>query len=86
MNTEKMTQKEFDALLNYSCSNPTRLSIGKRWKRAKYYYNQTKNAKDWWLCEIFPHQKDPENYVTIKQSRIEILTVDEELIRNRLYS
>lgn len=42
METTYLTQKEFDGLLEYSTSIPTGTTIGKKWKRHRYYF---KNAK-----------------------------------------
>jgi hypothetical protein len=45
METTYLTQKEFDTLLEYSTSIPTGTTIGKRWKRHRYYFKNTKGAK-----------------------------------------
>jgi hypothetical protein len=46
MDITLLTQKEFDALPEYSRSNPTGTTVGKKWKR--------KVKDSWYLCEYIP--------------------------------
>lgn len=55
MNITLMSQEDFDALPNYSCSLPTGTTIGKRWKRRKDYYDE---SKGWLLGEYIPSDQD----------------------------
>lgn len=71
--TYVLTQKEFDALPEYSCSIPTGQSIGKEWKRKNNYYD---SSKGWILGEYVEHS-DPEKF-GIAWANIEI----EEKINN----
>lgn len=59
-----LTQKEFDNLLEYSCSLPTGTTIGKKWKKGWPYYKPT----EWYLCEYIKHD-DPDK-VGISYKRI----------------
>lgn len=67
--TVKLTQGEFDALPEYTCSNPTGTVIGKRWKRA------TKDG--WFLCE-YVGCNEP-GYIDITKKHIAILTEMKEV-------
>lgn len=67
-----MTEAEFDALLEYSCSFPTEEAVGKRWKRNANAYQQAcshlhlfdgtpePSGPDWWLGEyvLMPRRAD----------------------------
>lgn len=48
MKTISLSQKEFDALPEYSCTLPTGTTIGKRWKRGWPYQEP---RTDWYLGE-----------------------------------
>lgn len=48
--TVVMPRAEFAALLDYSCSLPTGVVIGKRWRRKKDYYDE---SKGWLLGEYY---------------------------------
>jgi len=50
-----MTQREFDELLNYSCSLPTGVILGKQWKR-RYPYTGEPHA--WYLGTYEEHPTD----------------------------
>lgn len=67
-----LTRKEFDELLDYSCSLPTGTTIGKRWKRNNNAYRRPLcshlhvfdgtrepdfQGPDWWMGE---YALDPE--------------------------
>ncbi len=57
--TEKISRKAFNKLLEYSCSLPTRTTIGKVWKKDRNFGSNT-NVKDWLICEfITDPQGDP---------------------------
>lgn len=49
MQTIELTGEEFAELPNYSCSVPTGVIPGKRWKRAKKYDDQDMTRVDKWL-------------------------------------
>jgi hypothetical protein len=65
-----LSKREFEALLDYSCSLPTGTTIGKRWKRSDVYSRekmaiarQERRALElwelnWWMGEYIP-DKDP---------------------------
>ncbi len=84
--SERLTQKEFNSLRNYSCSNPSGLPIGKVWRRAKNYYRQTDDVQDWLHCRVVPDPGGQTGYVGIEIREIVLLDATEEMIRNRLYS
>jgi hypothetical protein len=63
METIGLSRKEFDALPEYSFSNPTGTIIGKRWKR--------RSEDRWFFCE-YTRSNDPE-YVLVKIKAIIIL-------------
>lgn len=52
-----LTKYEFDILPNYSCSLPTGIVLGKRWKRAVHYHRQ--KPTDEWLMGEYAEHKDP---------------------------
>lgn len=54
--TITLTKTEFDELLDYSCSNPSGTTIGKRWKRRSDYHDETKG---WYMGEYIEHP-DPD--------------------------
>lgn len=51
-----VTEREFRELPEYSCSLPTGQTIGKKWKRQKDYYDE---SKGWLMGEYIP-DPDPE--------------------------
>jgi hypothetical protein len=61
-----LSRKEFDALPEYSFSNPTGVIIGKQWKR--------KSEDRWFLCE-YVLSDDPEYALT----KINLIIVLEEI-------
>ena len=63
-----MTQEEFNNLLDYSCSLPTGVIIGKKWKRRKHYGDE---SKGWLLGEYLKHDTE-ENKISIRWSEITI--------------
>lgn len=69
-----LTRKQFDALLEYSCSLPTGTTIGKQWKCRRPYIDDG-NPPDWYLGE-YVEDPNPEyrqkGYVGIKWRKIEI--------------
>lgn len=50
--TAVVDAEAFAALYDYSCSVPTGTTIGKRWKRRRDYYDETKG---WVLGEYAAH-------------------------------
>lgn len=53
--TIELTDAEFEALPEYSCSIPTGVIIGKRWKRGEPFATPTR----WYVGEYAPHPTDP---------------------------
>ena len=51
-----LTEQEFDELLEYSCTVPTGVYIGKQWKRKVDYYDV---SKGWLLGEYVQHKDLP---------------------------
>ena len=49
-----ISQQELDDLPEYSCSIPTGVVVGKRWKRAKNYYDRSKGWVVGEYCEDNP--------------------------------
>jgi len=64
METIGLSRKEFDALPEYSLSNPTGVIIGKQWKR--------KSEDKWFLCE-YVHAPGDRYHALIKIKSIIIL-------------
>lgn len=54
-----MTLREFDDLLEYSCSMPTGVRDGKRWKRREPYMIQNPDFPTWWMGE-YVDRGDPD--------------------------
>lgn len=73
LDTVVMPKKEFDDLLDYSCSYPTGTTLGKEWKRRKNYY---KEELGWWLCEYI--ESDIPGRVGIAYAHLEIEGVDND--------
>lgn len=69
-----LTYKEWEALPTYTCSEPTGLTIGRRWKRAYTgrgsSFHDTPWSERWWLCEVFP-DPDPA-YVQTRRREIHV--------------
>lgn len=64
-----LTQKQFDALLEYSCSQPTGVFDGKQWKCNVNAFNG--HPAKWFLCE-YVDDGDPRGYATT----VRLITVD----------
>lgn len=62
-----LSDEEFDALLEYSTTIPTGVTVGKQWKRQLYY---GKYRSEWVRAEYVPDKEDPENYVGIDWVKI----------------
>ncbi len=79
----RLSRKEFEDLMNYSCSLPTAFVPGKRWRRAKNYYDQDLTDPSKWLIgeDCYNESGDP----VARWHEVHILTENEELIRKRLY-
>jgi len=58
-----LTKKQFDELLEYSCSLPTGTTIGKQWKKGVPY----NNPKTWYLCEYVKHEGESKVGITYKK-------------------
>lgn len=63
----RLTQQEFDELLDYSCSIPTGTIIGKKWKRRNDYHDE---SKGWMMGEYIQDPKGREDMVGIEWSDI----------------
>lgn len=80
-----LTQRELDALPEYSCSTPTGTRIGKRWKRNKNAYPALAGKPpEWWQGEYYElPESDPDKVVRgveqigIRWSRILVEAADE---------
>jgi hypothetical protein len=70
-----MTQREFDGLLEYSCSVPTGQSIGKRWKVDRWFGSKLKNGPRWWMGEYSRDFKDGRGVEMVEMVFREILIV-----------
>ena len=68
MRVRMIIQRELDALLDYSCSIPTRCTIGKVWKRRVNYRDE---SKGWLMGEYV--ESNGSGRVGIKWSRIVVL-------------
>lgn len=73
-----MSQTEFDSLLEYSSSNPTRLEVGMRWKRkVRYRSKEDGILTQWYLCWV---EADPSSsnttYVYTKSVKIREVVPD----------
>jgi hypothetical protein len=66
--TVELTDAEFDALPEYSCSLPTGPRIGFRFKRGEPYGNPT----CWYLAEVAPDPYGDPRYVSFRWSRIAV--------------
>ena len=71
METVYLSQKEFDELLDYSCSVPTGQTIGKRWRCRNDYYDA---SRGWLMGEYIPDPNDEPGWVAIKWRKIVIGT------------
>jgi hypothetical protein len=73
-----MTQATFDALREYSCSQPTGVYPGKMWKRHNGLYDPRCRPADrhWLLCWYDVSEKGPE-YCSTKFRRIIVIDGDE---------
>ncbi len=67
LETVLMTQKAFDDLLEYSCSNPTGTTIGKQWKMG---WGRPDGPLTWYLCEYVDIEE--EGHVGILRKTIQI--------------
>jgi hypothetical protein len=57
----ELTQAEFDALPEYSCSIPTTSSrvdnVGRRWKRDQNAFGRGPDTPNWWMGEFIPDDR-----------------------------
>ena len=84
--TIEMTSAELVALPEYSCSSPTGVRIGKRWRHNTNAFRPPVRATicgvdfvvpwpaEWWLCE-YAESKKP-GYVDIKSARVRIVDAE----------
>jgi hypothetical protein len=76
-----LTQSDFDALNEYSCTLPTGTMIGTRWKCGRPYHGL---RTAWYLGEYVPC--DLPGQVGIRWRRIRVISdANELLIHERLY-
>lgn len=68
LDTIYLTQKEFDDLLDYSCSLPTGVIVGKKWKRRVPYRGE---PYEWFLGEY--RKSEREGFVDTVFSHIVIV-------------
>jgi hypothetical protein len=55
-----MSQRDFDALHEYSCSTPTGVYPGKMWKRNNNAYTTPRQQPEWWLVWFGFSDKGPQ--------------------------
>lgn len=61
----ELTQKELDELSEYSCSEPTGIVYGKRWKKNVHAYNPAARGREpAWLMGEYSAGTDPTKYRT----------------------
>lgn len=77
----KMSQREFDALPEYSCTLPTGTTVGKKWKRREPYGADPATAT--WYLGTYTDIGD-ERKVGIEWWRIEVETPRETQIREAM--
>lgn len=65
-----MTQRDFDKLAEYSCTNPTALYAGKCWKR--HYERPRQGIDKWYLCFCTDVPNEPQ-YIDINTREILIM-------------
>ncbi len=65
-----MDQKDFDSLLEYSCTVPTGVVRGKRWKRREPYRTDDPRPATWWLGEYAHFDGDPEGTCRVRWRKI----------------
>lgn len=65
-----LSRSEFEALPDYSCSLPTRTTIGKRWRCRRPYTVGSTSVHRYFMGEYVPHA-DP-NMVGIKWTEISL--------------
>jgi hypothetical protein len=66
-----MTSEELRSLLEYSCSEPTGQTIGKRWRCNLNAFSRPRKAPQWLLCWYAEH-RDPSK-VWVRRARILVL-------------
>lgn len=77
---------EFLALKNFSCSVPTGVVIGRRWRRARHYHDQDESDPEKkWIIQEYVACKDDPKMATIKNTVPQIIDETETMIRDRLY-
>ncbi len=69
----ELTLAEFQDLGEYSCTFPTGVRIGKRWKRNENFQNPHNHAKAWLLGEYVPSPTHPDTHCATKWSRIALV-------------
>jgi len=55
---ETMSKRAFDDLPDYSCTIPTGVRAGKKWKRREPYMDNPENKYTWYLGEYCKHPTD----------------------------
>jgi hypothetical protein len=74
----ELTQKELDELSEYSCSEPTGIVYGKRWKKNVHAYNPAARGREpAWLMGEYSAGTDPTKYRT-QYRRVQIVEVKAE--------
>lgn len=79
-----MTRQQLEALPEYSCSNPTGLRVGKRWKRNQTAFGprhigftvlgielQIPVLPVWWVAEV--HQGPEPMWIVVRWSRVALV-------------
>lgn len=52
MNSVRLTPEEFDRLLDYSCTMPTGMQIGDKWKKRHPYQWMPDKSNSWFLAQV----------------------------------
>jgi hypothetical protein len=77
METIKMSNAEFESLLEYSTTLPTGTTLGKKWRR---HILAGPAQGEWWMGEYVPDPNGDPSMVGIKWRKIETPSVLEEEI------
>jgi len=74
----ELTQKELDEMSEYSCSEPTGIVYGKRWKKNVHAYNPAARGREpAWLMGEYSAGTDPTKYRT-QYRRVQVVEVKSE--------
>ncbi len=69
----ELTKEEFEEMGEYSCTQPTGVYNGKRWKRDENAYNPYNGRSAWLMGEYAPSPSAPDTHCVTKWSRIALV-------------